>query len=205
MKTSSRVSALILSAVVTSLGMGCGESVTAEFLLMDGPPDNVKAVKIFVTSVAAHVVDKDQEKDKVISDDPADTTIDQDDKWQTLDVGKEIDLVQFQGESAAAALGQLELPAGKITQARLRLDPQKPNVVVKSDDTTCNLDLTQIPPTGMKINHVFKVFQFKDGNEVQLLMELDLSEAMKAKGDCYELLPVLKLTKVKIDKQEQGI
>jgi hypothetical protein len=184
---------LTISALVA-----CGESgSTAVIKLMDAPPQGVTAVKVFVANVDIHVVDADKSKDA----DPEDTSIDNDNKWQSLAVNKAIDLVAHQGEGAAALLGELSLPEGKITQIRLRLDMSEPQTVTQ-DNTDCDMDTTQVPPTGIKINHPFKAFESKEGLDNEILLDFDLADSLTASGNCFRLTPVIKLVKVKADGKE---
>lgn len=185
-----------LSAAALVAG-GCGESSTAEFRLMDAPPAGVTSVKIFVASIQVHVDDKT----KTVSD-PADVSIDNDSKWQTFAVGRSIDLVQYQGESAALVLGQLPLPLGKITQVRLVIDKTKPNTATLNG-VVCNLDVTKIADKGIKIDHVFKAFESKNGSLHQMWIDFKLDEALKPAGTCFELQPKLKLVKVKTDGKDE--
>jgi hypothetical protein len=137
------------------------------------------------------------EKDKAKDADPNDSSIDSDDKWQTLPVDKQIDLVAHQGETAADVLGQLDLPEGKITQIRLVIDLTKPNVAT-FNGADCNLDMAKIEAKGIKINHAFKALD-PDGGEAQVWVDFELDKAMTPKGDCFQLEPKLKLHKVKVD------
>lgn len=183
-----RFFAFLVAAALSACG-----GATAELRLMDAPPEGVTAVKIHVASMQVHVDDKDKAKDA----DPADTSIDADGKWQTLAVDKQIDLVAHQGEDAAAVLGQLDLPEGKITQIRLVLDTSKPNVATY-DGADCSLDLSKIAPSGIKISHVFKALD-PAGGEAQIWVDLELDKALTKKGDCFQLESKLKLHKVKVD------
>src|SRR4051812_13458455 len=114
---------ILLLAGITSLS-ACG-GATADLYLFDAPPAGVTSVRLTVASMDVHVDDTGK-KDK--ADDAADGSIDDDKKWQSLTVGKVIDLVEHQGEDAADDLGELDLPDGKITQIRLKLDLDAPQV-----------------------------------------------------------------------------
>jgi hypothetical protein len=191
---------LHLFAVAAAALLGaCGGSATADLYLLDAPPDNLKAVNIYVTSMAVHVNDVDKGESET------DAAIDDDGKWQTLPVGKSIDLVQHEGESAALLLGQLDLPDGKITQIRLVVDVTQPNTVVRADDSTCNLDMSKVEVKGIKISHVFKAFDVKKNNKAQVWVDVDLHDSLKAAGGCYQLEPKIKLIKVKIDGTEKAL
>lgn len=176
-----------------ALATGCGSSNTAALYLYDAAPAGVTAVNVFVKSMDVHVDTADTTATD--SRDPADATIDDDGKWESLDVGKSIDLLQHQGETAAELLGQLTLPDGKVTQLRLVIDPTQPNTATFADDTTCNLDTTQVARTGVKINHVFKAFQTEAGH-ADVYVHFDLDNSLVASGTCFTLRPMLKLEKV---------
>lgn len=190
----SRLFATLSVLVLAACG---GQSI--ELKLMDAPPDGVSAVKLYVASMDVHVVDKDKAKDA----DPLDATIDSDDKWSSLEVNKEIDLVQHQGEDAAAVLGQLDLPVGKITQIRLHLDTTKPNVAT-FNGADCNLDLSKVDPKGIKISHPFKAID-ADGGKVEAWVDVELDKVLKPTKDCFQLEPVIKLHKVKVDDQDVAL
>ncbi len=179
---------------------GCGGEATAVIKLMDAPPEGITAVTVFVDRIEVHVAEGDKAKDG----DPADTSIDQDRNWESLAYGKALDLLAHQGEGAAALLGELSLPEGKITQVRLFLDLSQSNTVVQ-DGVECALELADVPPTGIKINHPFKAFAAKDGAETEILMDFDVGESLIPSGDCYRLRPVLKLHKVKVDGKEASL
>jgi hypothetical protein len=167
---------------------------------MDAPPEGVTAVKLFVASMDVHVAGEDAAKDA----DPLDASIDDDGKWSSLSVNREIDLVQHQGESAADVLGQLDLPEGKITQIRLHLDETKPNVVTVNG-ADCDLDMSKVNPQGIKISHPFKAISADSGNEIEAYVDIELDKSLKASGSCFQLEPVIKLHRVKVDGKDFAI
>ena len=217
----------LTTVTLAALVMGCGGMGTAEFKLMDAPPAGVSSVKICVASVQAHVVDKDKDA----KGDPADASIDdgsvaasgsddaqEPNKWISFGLSgengapcKTIDLVQAQGETAAAKLGELELPEGKITQVRLVIDTSQPaNNTVTVDGTVCNLDVAKVAQKGVKINHVFKAWDVDADDKQEVVLDFDLGESLKVKGTCgtgsgYELEPKLKLHKVKKNGAEISV
>jgi len=173
--------------------LGCGGSSTARVNLFDAPPQGVVAVSIYVKSVDAHMAG-DAAGDSAA---PEDASIDSDGKWETLNVGKSIDLVQHQGESAALVLGELSLPQGKITQIRLVVDPDQANTATFADGRVCALDTSRVERKGIKVNHVFKAVAASSGDTNEVFLDFDLAQSMQAAGDCFVLRPVLKLTRVK--------
>lgn len=201
MMTKRLMSPLLSLCAVGLLASGCAsEGPSIQLSLMDAPPKDVTAVKIYVASMDVHV-DGKAAKDA----DPADATIDDSKKWVSLIVGKEIDLVQHQGETAADVLGSLDLPEGKITQIRLRLDTTKPNTAtVKGVD--CNLDTSKVAAKGIKINHVFKAFTVGESDTLEALVDFELDKSLKDDGKgCFVLEPKLKLHKVKRAGKEVAI
>lgn len=192
-------------AALAALAAACGSSgATAEFKLQDAPPPGVTSVKVTVLAAQAHVVDLSKAKDA----DPADASIDDDASWVTLNVNRTIDLVAHQGETAAESLGSLDLPAGKITQLRLKLDTSAADRnTLTSAAGTCNLDVSKVEVKGIKINHVFKAFESKAGAKGEVYLDFDLSESLKEDkaGGCYRLEPHLKLHKVKTDGKDETL
>ncbi len=188
--------ATLASLMLTACG---GAGSTATMRLMDAPPAGVTAVNVTVKSIEAHVDDKSSSKDG----DPADSSIDSDDKWVTLTLNKKIDLVAHQGETAANLLGDLELPPGKVTQVRLQLDTSAAaNNTATFNGVVCNLDVTKVEAKGIKINHVFKAFESKDSQKHDVYVDFELDKSMTAKDGCFLLEPKLKLHKVKTDGKD---
>ncbi|MBI2377265.1 MAG: DUF4382 domain-containing protein [Deltaproteobacteria bacterium] len=178
------------------LGLGaCGGDASMELQLMDAPPEGVTAVEIYVASMQLHVVDKD---DSASTSDPNDSSIDDDNRWESLSVNKSIDLVAHQGEAAAEVLGQLDLPEGKITQIRLQLDTSQPNTATK-DGTKCDLLTSKVAKKGIKINHPFKAFEVQRNHKHVTIVDFELDKSLKPSGDCFELEPKIKLHKFKLD------
>lgn len=185
---------LALSLALTACG---SEGSTAELNLMDAPPEGVTSVRLTVAAMQVHVVPTAEAPD---SADPADASIDDDDKWVSLSVDRQIDLVLHQGETAADKLGELPLPEGKITQIRLILDtstPDKNVATLRGND--CNLDVTKVAKKGIKIPHAFKAFESQAGKRHHVWVDFELDKSLKEKGSCLELEPKLKLHKVKLD------
>lgn len=186
-KTSWTLAAALLAG---ALG-GCasdGDS-TLTLNLFDAPPAGVTSVVIQVASVQVHVDDKS----KTSSADGSDSKLDSDGKWQTLAVNQAINLVQHQGDGGAVGLGNLTLPAGKITQMRLMLDATKKNTV-KVGDKTCDLDLSKVK-NGLKINHVFKALDTSLESRHEAWLDVQLDKVLEATKDCYALKPELRLHK----------
>lgn len=172
----------------------CGSETAATLHLFDAPPDGVTSVNIFVAAMDVHVVSKGE--DGTDAHQANDASIDDDNKWKHLEVGKSIDLIEHEGEDAAVILGQLDLPQGKVTQIRLVIDKEQPNTVV-FNNAECDLDLTQVSAKGVKINHVFKAFDINEGESHDMFIHFDLNASLTANQGCFALSPKLQLTKVK--------
>jgi hypothetical protein len=189
--------------IVTLAALGltaCGGGSTAELKLMDAPPAGVTSVKLQVASMQVHVDNKDSTK----NGDPADSSIDDDDKWESLAVNQQIDLVQHQGEANADPLGKLDLPEGKITQIRLVIDTTKPNTATLNG-TECDLDMSKVAQKGIKIDHAFKSIDSKNGSNSELLLDFNLEKSLTSKGTCFQLDPHLELTRVKVDGNDVAV
>ncbi len=199
MTTGIKLTIIPATFIITAL-FGCGDPEMT-LSLMDAPPPGVTSVRLHIASMDVHVVDKDK---AAKNSDPSDSSIDDDDKWHSLDVDSQIDLVAHQGEDAAAVLGQLSIPEGKVTQIRLHLDASQENAATK-DDVDCNLDLSKVPDKGVKINHPFKAFATESGSSHEAVVDFELDKSLKASGDCFIVEPVIKLHKAKTDGEEIDI
>jgi hypothetical protein len=211
---------------------GTQQGALAQLALMDAPPEGVTSVRVTVASMQVHVVRADTTADAGEVTDESDAGVatneqglepddsgsidsdageappvereDDDGGWVTLDVNRTIDLVQHQGETAAEILGQLQLPAGKITQLRLVLDTSAPeNNVATLNGANCALDTKRVNRNGVKINHVFKAFESKPNGTVHVWVDFDLEKSLKAnKAGCFDLLPQLRLAHAKMGEQD---
>lgn len=202
----------VLAALSLALAACGGAENTATLHLMDAPPEGVTAVKITVAAMQVHVVPSrdgtSAAGDASIDDDDRDDDRDDDDddddsEWRSLSVGRQIDLVQRQGETAAEVLGELGLPEGKITQLRLVLDTSDPeNNVATFRGEDCALDVAKVAKKGIKIPHAFKAFRARADGRTSVWVDFELDKSMKRSGDCFELEPKLKLHKVKLDDDD---
>jgi hypothetical protein len=187
--------------------IACGSTkVTVE--LTDAPPDmaTLEHVQVTLSRVEVHVAGGDAADDDEADDDDEkssdkDTSEDADDGegsgWRTVAApAGTFDLVALQND-VRAKLGELELPSGKITQIRLFIDPNGTNQVVLAGGETCALDLSAVPPTGVKINHPFKALDVEDSSELHLVVDFDLKSSLDQTGSCaFALKPVIKLKHV---------
>jgi hypothetical protein len=167
----------------------------------------VKAVNVTVDEIWAHVDDKEAKEDSITGE----SISDDGDKWQLIsDEDRTIDLMTVRN-NATRPLGELELPAGKITQIRLKLKAGEAvgdhfrvvGAVTEADGTVCDLRLPKsaINP-GVKISGVFKAMKIEAGGKYRAVINLKLKESEKlADGTtcAYKLNPVLKVKKYEIE------
>jgi hypothetical protein len=179
------------------LACNADKGATVRFERTDAPPDldQIAEVNVSLDRVEAHVAGGDY-------DDLGDggSFSDDDDGrggWRTItpEAGT-FDLLALQND-VRVRLGEIDLPDGKITQIRLFIDPDADNTVVLTDGTSCALDLTKVPPTGVKINHPFKALQAEDGELVNVVIDFDVKESLDQTGECaFALKPVIKIKRV---------
>jgi hypothetical protein len=199
-----RTSTLFVLVAAASVVACSNTKVTLE--LTDAPPDtsNIEHVYVSLNHVDVHVAGDDANDDApdagdASSDDESDTG-EHDSGWRTVTPkAGTFDLVALQ-DDVRAALGELELPSGKITQIRLFIDGAGRNEVVLASGQSCPLDLASVPPTGIKINHPFKALDVTDSSKLNLVVDFDLDESLEQAGTCaFTLKPVIKLKHVEKD------
>jgi hypothetical protein len=188
-----------LLALFTVMGGACSGGGTLALRITDAPPDteNMSAVVVTLSQVEAHYagVDVSDDGGKKIDEDKDD---DGDGGWRAFaGPARSFDLLALQN-GVSEALGELELPAGKITQIRLHIDEAGPNVITLKSGQTCALDLRDVDKKGVKINHPFKALELKDGKRLEVVVDFDLEESVEMDGACaYRLKPVIKIKSVK--------
>ncbi len=181
-----------------------GTTVTLE--LTDAPPATESLAHVYVTlaHVDVHVAgsddDDDDSEEGAEADDGKSKSSEHEAGWRTVTThGGTFDLVALRND-VRAALGELELPSGKITQIRLFIDPDGKNEVDLTNGTICALDLSKVPPTGVKINHPFKALDVEDSSKLNLVVDFDLTESLDQTAECsFTLKPVIKLKHVEKD------
>jgi hypothetical protein len=204
-----RPSTLFALAAAASLAACSNTKVTLE--LTDAPPDtsNIEHVYVSLNHVEVHVAGddaSDEASDAGTSDKAGAETEDDsgnagtDGGWRTVTPkAGTFDLIALRND-VRAALGELDLPSGKITQIRLFLDAAGRNEVVLTTGETCPLDLSGVPPTGIKINHPFKALDVTSSSKLNLVVDFDLDESLDQAGACsFTLKPVIKLKHVEKD------
>ncbi len=200
---------------VVALGLvACNSSTKVTLELTDAPPATSTIAHVFVSlnHVDVHVAGSEEADgsdkskgttgapDATESEGGAADASDGPGDWRTVTPkAGTFDLVALRND-VRAGLGELDLPSGKITQIRLFIDPAGKNEVVLTSGQTCALDLTNVPPTGIKINHPFKALDVASGSKLDIVVDFDLSESLDQAGTCaFTLKPVIKLKQVETD------
>jgi len=208
MATTITASAAFRLALAPLLLAACG-GTTVTLELTDAPPATESLAHVYVTlgHVDVHVADSDDDDDDDGDDEESAEANESKDKssedgagWRTVTThGGTFDLLALRND-VRAALGELELPSGKITQIRLFIDPDGKNEVDLTSGTICALDLSKVPPTGVKINHPFKALDVEDSSKLNLVVDFDLTESLDQTAECsFTLKPVIKLKHVEKD------
>jgi hypothetical protein len=174
----------------------CGSSTKVTLELTDAPPDTAAIEHVFVSldRVEVHVAGSDESEAEGGGTNGAgdDAT-----GWRTVaPKAGTFDLVALQND-VRATLGELDLPSGKITQIRLFIDGAARNEVLLTSGATCSLDLSSVPPTGIKINHPFKALDVSESSKLTLVVDFDLNQSLDQAGACaFTLKPVIELKTV---------
>jgi len=181
---------------------------------------SVESIKLTVTEVDVHLAGSDApgtiEPGK---NDPKDN----DGGWHSIPLVdtsglpvKTIDLVIARG--APTSLGTIQLPSGKITQIRLKLQVDGASLAEPGFDTIQGaVQIAPVPPStsptfcdlavphsavdpGVKIDGPFSSIQIEEGGTASVLLNFKLNEmppAASGTSAClYKLAPVLKIEKV---------
>ena len=136
--------------------------------------------------------------------------------WQTLPLEtREVDLLALPIDGSVF-LGDLSLPAGKITQIRLRLaatggegeERVIAGAVTEADGSICDLIVPASAwEQGVKIVHPFKLIDVDPAQRVTLVLAFalqDASRSSEAGGCAWRLRPVLKLMKPTVEPAPQA-
>lgn len=205
---------------------------TSQQPLSDAPPaadlTTVQHVNVTVTEVDVHVSDEgtgstntgsgsaqsgssQEANDDVRGEDVSDT----DSGWHVISsTAKTVDLMGVRG-TATADLADGTVPAGRITQVRLKLqssgdagngDDKITGAVVDADGTTCDLIVphSAINP-GIKIVGTFKAAHIAGGAAYNAVVNLPLKDSTRltaagAAGTCaFRLSPVIRLKSVEAE------
>ncbi len=202
-----------LNLSLTSDAMSTTSSTTTPPASLDDA--TVKSITLTITEVDVHLADKGAPDDNNPPDD--------DGGWQTLNLVdtdggpvKTVDIVVIR--DAPTSLGTIQLPTGKITQIRLKVQTDGASIAEPGFDTiTGAVQIAPVPPStdptfcdlavphsavnpGVKINAPFKSITITDGGAVSVLLDFKLNEmppAASGSSSClYKLAPVLQIEKV---------
>jgi hypothetical protein len=161
-----------------------------------------RSVRLPIADIRFHVAGKD-----AVSEDEG--------RWHTLvPENREVDLLALPLEGSVF-LGDVRLPAGKITQIRLRLAAPEgvgekrvlTGAVTEVDGTVCDLIVPASAwDPGLKLVHPFKYIAVDPANRVDLVLAFGLKEATRSSeaGRCvWRLQPTLKLKKAEMEPGSQ--
>lgn len=204
----------MLAVLMVAAG-GCGGSGSLKLQITDAPLQlaNVKSVNVTLSKVEVHLAGKEAEHSDSLDGGESESTDggkgESGAGWQTVQEGDlKLDLMQLRN-NATQTLGELELPAGKITQIRLFLDTAKPenNTIAFNDGTVCNLDTSNVDQTGIKINHPFKALDVSSGKTtvtVDFDAESSVDDERTSSNACdLRLSPVIKIKAVDKDGKDE--
>lgn len=169
----------------------------------------VKSVKVTVTEIWVHVASDDAKEAAKGEEVKGEEVEDSSKGWQKVfSEETTIDLMTVRNE-ATKPLGDIPVPAGKITQIRLKLKGSAAEgkekyrlagAVEETDGTMCDLIVPQsaIDP-GLKISGIYKAMKIDASGKYHAIISLKLNESSKlADGGAtcaYQLNPVLKVKK----------
>lgn len=160
-----------------------------------------RSVKVTIGEISAH-----------LASDSGDDKKDEGGSWRVISsTRREIDL-RAVSVNKGELFGDVELPAGKITQLRLRLahnlSEQRSNgnvvleqAVAEPDGTKCDLSVpaSAFEP-GLKLTGVFKAVDVEPSKRATFVIAFDLKDAVRidsGDGCLWHLKPVIKLHDVR--------
>src|SRR5688572_8548315 len=169
MKKSMKNFGVILIALF--LLSGCSEDKHArlQVYLTDAPGD-YEAVNIDIEGVEIHTSDEDTDKG-----------------WKALDVNEGIYSLLELTNGLDTLLGEIEIPAGKISQIRLKLGTYN---TLKVGNETFNLTTPSAQQSGLKL----QVHQtFLGGVTYKILLDFDVARSIVQTGvNDFKLKPVIR-------------
>jgi hypothetical protein len=184
-------------SAVLAASAGCSGNGTLVLQLTDAPLDlsTVSAALVTIDDIDVHLAGKGDDQAEGDENDDSDG-------WTTLARTPEtFDLLRLQND-VVAAMGQFDLPEGKITQIRLHLDRSGTNELQLKSGQVCPLDMRDVSNTGVKINHPFKALDVEAGRRTSVVVDFDLKESVSKEGDgacAFRLNPVIKLKSSKME------
>lgn len=189
-------------ALASLLLAGCDGDTTVSFELTDAPPEiaTIEHVHVTLERVEAHLAGDGRDPDGDLGEAGSGDDADERAGWRTvMQHPRTFDLMALRND-VRATLGELELPDGKITQIRLFIDESGDNRVDLIDGDSCDLDLSHVPTTGVKINHPFKALDIGDSSRIRVVVDFDVADSLDQTGKCeFALKPVIKLKRVERD------
>jgi hypothetical protein len=160
------------------------------------PLDDAQSVLVPIAEVQVHLAPMGAETE---------TESEASGDWHTFSpANQRVDLVALPIDGSTF-LGEVSLPAGKITQIRLRVDGTEevggervlPGAVTDADGRACDLILPASAwDPGLKIVHPFKPIDVDPAQRIALVLAFDLRDATRsqeAAGCVWRLNPVLAL------------
>jgi hypothetical protein len=160
----------------------------------------LQSVSVTLTEVSVHVSGAN-DADEIHGDDIKDD----DGKWVVIsDQEQTFDLMAIE-DNVLAPLGEADVPAGKITQIRMKLKTATPiendethlaAAVVNAEGQTCDMVVpaSAVDP-GVKISGVFKALPLESGTTHSVVISLRLSDITQTTDSTcsYRLNPVIKV------------
>jgi hypothetical protein len=165
---------LIVFAIATLLGFlfGCSsdeKNARLQVWLTDAPGD-YQAVYVDIAGIEIHSGEDNTEKG-----------------WKALDVKKGVYNLLELTNGLDTLLGEIEIPAGKISQIRLKLGG---NNTIKVNDEILDLDVPSGEQSGLKLQ-VHEVLT--EGITYKILLDFDVARSIVLTGnESFKLKPVIR-------------
>jgi hypothetical protein len=170
--------------------------------------DDARSVRVPIAEVQVHLAPMGAETE---------TESEASGDWHTFSpANQQVDLVALPIDGSTF-LGDLTLPAGKITQIRLRIaapveagagERILAGAVTEMDGTTCALVLPASAwEPGLMVIQPFKAIDVDPAQRIALVLAFDLRDAMRspeAAGCAWRLNPVVRLQSAELDPGPQG-
>lgn len=211
----------ILSTLFPLVLAACGGTARVNFALnsddtqVGGLTDGsnslagVKAINVRVTEISAHVSDMAPGEGTGATEVRGEDVADTDTGWQVVSSGsQELDLMSIRND-ATAPLGEATLPAGKLTQIRLKLDTtgaagdgmdRIAGAVVDSNDQLCDLIVPHsVTEPGAKLAGAFRAATLESGRAYNAIVNIQLTDSsrLSVTSTCaFSLNPVIKVKRV---------
>jgi hypothetical protein len=182
MKTLVKSAGLILIGLFVLAGCSEEKNARLQVWLTDAPGD-YQEVNIDIQGVEIHSSDENTEKG-----------------WKALDVNGGVYNLLKLTNGLDTLLGEIEIPAGNISQIRLKLGDDNS---LKVDDQTYDLDIPSGQQSGLKLQ-VHEVLQ--EGITYKILLDFDVAKSIVQTGSGqYKLKPVIRTITEAQDGAIKGI